>query len=1030
VDEDSDGSAGRTAKGASGGTSGALIGTAAGGTKARMEPQQRMQQLIQEGWLVADEEVRFEYRGKVFVARVTSDGCLAFNPSRDEAAELGYSPDSNEEGGGFEVENFQNPTSFVKAIAKRYNTHHKVRVRNGRVNFSGWECCRTAQGKSLAELKAQMLEELKQIEEAPVPVASASAATAAAAGGKRKRSSGQPAVEETTHHEAKRARGGNPGVPGGAAANEIETDANEDMADSLERLYQQPRPRTRRGKQLHYLEVTSDGEDVEITDTQRKGGSVPGVSGAASSKNGSDGGAEKNAGQQAVSSSGGRAERRSARSTRRAAAAEASPDGDAEAESPQEAGEVADLELMDDEEEQDRVLTELLGNLDDSDESLKRERSERGKSFGNSKSRGPKSPSRKRGSTTRAADDDGAGGAAAGENSDERAGGDDEDEKIEDPDSWDAAQYRKEIENENAVRGDADGEEEGENDLATRGSGTSEKGDESGTDGDGEEGRGDAGPVESENDSMPEGDSSDDEGWRLDEMELMLRAIREDHTIGVKRLSQAKLLKESKMMARRGSNCVGIFMSQLNRRMRASELPSNCSVAEVAAFLAAEVSLAKSANAFTSSGRRGSGGGDGSVPDSLRLPSAKQSERDRKEKLELDRIRKRHKRELEDVKSRLEAEMGARRDLELEKSVLEIQVKEAKRHIERESKARAVLEEDCEELKLKELEARRRLDRAKLKIASLRGEMIVSTVDSIDIQTEDHDDSDSPRAQLPPTESAAAPGVDPAAQPTSVSLQAVASSSIPSTGDPGVVHLDAKPAVLGGSRDGVNSVDAALPLASQAVAPSNGAVEANGVSTVPSKAAGKEWAALHRKVLEEKTQLMHLVRTLQLESAEWQRQAEVERKRFVYVMESKARLEYEHYLASASKASHAAMVGGLGGVLGAGMTGAGGNANASATKKASTDAKGRSASKDKAKNASAGGKSQSLNTAAGGAFSGLKKGSASGGTGGLTAGGAGEKGGTGPALSSGSAAQKKDARREGAGGGAAKRKTNQVQRAP
>ncbi|EME26955.1 hypothetical protein Gasu2_51890 [Galdieria sulphuraria] len=95
-----------------------------------------------------------------------------------------------------------------------------------------------------------------------------------------------------------------------------------------------------------------------------------------------------------------------------------------------------------------------------------------------------------------------------------------------------------------------------------------------------------------------------------------------------------------------------------------------------------------------------------------------------------DRILKKMRKEVEELRNKVEMEMAARRDLELEKQLLEVQLQEAKRATEREARKRAAIEDENEEMKVRELETRRRLDRLKLKLTAIKGE--VNTTDGKD----------------------------------------------------------------------------------------------------------------------------------------------------------------------------------------------------------------------------------------------------------------------------------------------------------
>jgi len=92
-----------------------------------------------------------------------------------------------------------------------------------------------------------------------------------------------------------------------------------------------------------------------------------------------------------------------------------------------------------------------------------------------------------------------------------------------------------------------------------------------------------------------------------------------------------------------------------------------------------------------------------------------------------DRKLKKMRKELEELRNKVEMEMASRRDLELEKQLLDVQLQEAKRATEREARKRAAIEDENEELKVRELETRRRLDRLKLKLNAIKGEPNTST---------------------------------------------------------------------------------------------------------------------------------------------------------------------------------------------------------------------------------------------------------------------------------------------------------------
>ncbi|GJQ08231.1 hypothetical protein GpartN1_g22.t1 [Galdieria partita] len=95
-----------------------------------------------------------------------------------------------------------------------------------------------------------------------------------------------------------------------------------------------------------------------------------------------------------------------------------------------------------------------------------------------------------------------------------------------------------------------------------------------------------------------------------------------------------------------------------------------------------------------------------------------------------DRNLKKIRKELEELRNKVEMEMAARRDLELEKQLLEVQLQEAKRATEREARKRAAIEDENEDLKVRELETRRRLDRLKLKLTAVKGEVNTTEKDN------------------------------------------------------------------------------------------------------------------------------------------------------------------------------------------------------------------------------------------------------------------------------------------------------------
>eukprot|EP00871_Galdieria_phlegrea_P002849 jgi/Galph1/3565/GphlegSOOS_G2233.1 len=98
----------------------------------------------------------------------------------------------------------------------------------------------------------------------------------------------------------------------------------------------------------------------------------------------------------------------------------------------------------------------------------------------------------------------------------------------------------------------------------------------------------------------------------------------------------------------------------------------------------------------------------------------KRSQRGKKLISDVDRKFKKMRKEIEELRNKIEMEMGARRELELEKQLLDVQLQEAKRATEREAGKRASVEDENDELKVRELETRRRLDRLKLKLTAMK----------------------------------------------------------------------------------------------------------------------------------------------------------------------------------------------------------------------------------------------------------------------------------------------------------------------
>ncbi|KAA8499484.1 hypothetical protein FVE85_7069 [Porphyridium purpureum] len=410
-----------------------------------------------------------------------------------------------------------------------------------------------------------------------------------------------------------------------------------------------------------------------------------------------------------------------------------------------------------------------------------------------------------------------------------------------------------------------DESEESQPNNGKAGSGADDDGDDEAEES-GDENRDDKAHDETTKDYAAEHET-DNETWSLKDRELMLRAIREDRTIGVKRLSNSKALKDESKFLSRGENIVEEFMSDLQERMREAGMMSNCTVAEVTAYLASEVATMRSAHAskLVMSTERGS-------PSAETLnASAKGSHlqsKVEKETLEVEKHKRKLKKENDELRNRLDVEMNARRDLELEKSVLDVQLKEAKRGLDKEAIARQLVEDELESFKLKELEARRRLDRARMKIAAMKGEMISSTVDGINLES--------------------------------------------------AVDLVGSPSTTAAATDTPESPAAANT-------PPVSGVTASGAGAK----LGEQIAALSA----ERTQLINMIRTLELETAEWQRQAEIERRRFMYLLASKGRLEYEQYLAGSVRSGPSA---------GAHASNLPGAAGASSTKKSPGDGKARS----------------------------------------------------------------------------------------
>jgi len=674
----------------------------------------RMAQLVREEYLKPNEVLEFTYRTHVFPAYVREDGVIVFQAEAENAILLDTPMDEEE---------FRSPTSFVNSVARRFNQRHRVRFR-GRVNMSGWELVRTQDGRSLGDLKNQMMEDLKQI------------SSGGAAGGKRKRSlvgvaTGASSTELGRADQADNASGAGEGSGRGSVSKrgriEEATDEQDRSADNgldrfLDEEFQSRRPATR-----------------------QRGARRSDTSGRSATKSGAAADFSK-----AISK-----DDRAARRSRRRRGEESKDNALSEADS--------DLDSIPMDEEEDVF---------------------------------DKNPAATKDTEQKASE------SASKSKSGREASGSDE---LIQSDS-DSARILKLL---YEVRGASSHENEGT-----------------------------AADDDDEDDGMTDGSRS---AWTLEEQELMLKAMREDRTIGVKRLSQGRVLKESGMVTRRGEDCVGKFMSDLMDRMKSVDMASNSSVAEVTSFLAAEVAYLRRRESRLIQREEKKNGKDeaGAGAESDRgMHSLKSSEREKKQKLESDKVRKKHKREVDDLKSRLESEMATRRDVELEKNIIEIQLKEARRNTEREAKARQILDEECEQLKLKELEARRRLDRARSKLAALRGELICETVDQIELNAVETDGTDSPvdfskRAQANP--------------------------------EPGARLVEGE---VGTLNKPAESAEAAL-----------------------------------KKLREENMKLVHIVRTLELEAAEWQRQAEVERKRFVYLMEAKARLEYESYLANVNRGS-------------------------------------------------------------------------------------------------------------------------------
>uniref|UniRef100_A0A7S3A831 Uncharacterized protein n=1 Tax=Rhodosorus marinus TaxID=101924 RepID=A0A7S3A831_9RHOD len=89
------------------------------------------------------------------------------------------------------------------------------------------------------------------------------------------------------------------------------------------------------------------------------------------------------------------------------------------------------------------------------------------------------------------------------------------------------------------------------------------------------------------------------------------------------------------------------------------------------------------------------------------------------------------RKEIDEIRDRLEYEAKNIKQLEKERLVVEAEANEAKERAENQAKRRSDLELEVESMRLRELEARRRLDRANLKTAALRADITANTTDTV-----------------------------------------------------------------------------------------------------------------------------------------------------------------------------------------------------------------------------------------------------------------------------------------------------------
>jgi len=102
-----------------------------------------------------------------------------------------------------------------------------------------------------------------------------------------------------------------------------------------------------------------------------------------------------------------------------------------------------------------------------------------------------------------------------------------------------------------------------------------------------------------------------------------------------------------------------------------------------------------------------------------------------KEREELEWKKMVTRKEIDEIRSRLEYEAKSIKQLEKERLAVEAEANEAKERAETQVKRRSDLEVEVESLRLRELEARRRLDRANLKTVALRADISANTTDTV-----------------------------------------------------------------------------------------------------------------------------------------------------------------------------------------------------------------------------------------------------------------------------------------------------------